>query len=78
MKRRLFLTLAFILSLAVHAQIGYQVSLLNSKTGEPHVNETVSVKIEITDSEGSIPTSTPKTFFNKFSARFRPSILATY
>ena len=23
-------------------------------------------------------TSTPKTFFNKFSARFRPSILATY
>ena len=24
------------------------------------------------------PTSTPKTFFNKFSARFRPSILATY
>ena len=54
MKRRLFLTLAFILSLAVHAQIGYQVSLLNSKTGEPHVNETVSVKIEITDSEGSM------------------------
>ena len=54
MKRRLFLTLAFILSLAVHAQIGYQVSLLNSKTGEPHVNEAVSVKIEITDSEGSM------------------------
>ena len=54
MKRRLFLTLAFILSLAVHAQIGYQVSLLNSKTGEPHVNETVSVKREITDSEGSM------------------------
>ena len=54
MKRRLFLTLAFILSLAVHAQIGYQVSLLNSTTGEPHVNETVSVKIEITDSEGSM------------------------
>ena len=54
MKRRLLLTLAFILSLAVHAQIGYQVSLLNSKTGEPHVNETVSVKIEITDSEGSM------------------------
>ena len=54
MKRRLFLTLAFILSLAVHAQIGYQVSLLNSKTGESHVNETVSVKIEITDSEGSM------------------------
>ena len=54
MKRRLFLTLAFILSLAVHAQIGYQVSLLNSKTGEPHVNETVSVKIEITDYEGSM------------------------
>ena len=54
MKRSLFLTLAFILSLAVHAQIGYQVSLLNSKTGEPHVNETVSVKIEITDSEGSM------------------------
>ena len=54
MKRRLFLTLAFILSLAVHAQIGYQESQLNSKTGEPHVNETVSLKIEITDSEGSM------------------------
>ena len=47
MKRRLFLTLAFILSLAVHAQIGYQVSLLNSKTGEPHVNPKSVIRISL-------------------------------
>lgn len=36
------------------AQIGYQVSLLDRTTGEPRVNESVSVKIDITDSAGTI------------------------
>lgn len=34
------------------AQIGYQVSLLNSATGEPRANETVSVFVQITNSVG--------------------------
>jgi hypothetical protein len=36
------------------AQIGYQVSLLNSATGEPRANESVTVKIEITNSENTV------------------------
>ena len=40
-------------SLAANAQIGYQVSLLNSATGEPRANETVSVTIDITNSENT-------------------------
>lgn len=34
------------------AQIGYQVSLLNSATGEPRANETVSVFVQITNRVG--------------------------
>jgi len=34
------------------AQIGYQVSLLNSATGEPRANETVNVFVQITNSVG--------------------------
>ncbi len=37
-----------------YAQIGYQVSLLNSATGEPRANETVGVTLEITNSEGAV------------------------
>lgn len=36
------------------AQVGYQVSLLDSSTGEPRVNENVSVTVQITDSKGAI------------------------
>ena len=36
------------------AQIGYQVSLLNSATGEPRAGETVEVKITLTNCEGTI------------------------
>ena len=39
---------------SVNAQIGYQVSLLNSATGEPRANETVGVTLEITNSEGTV------------------------
>ena len=41
-------------SYPITAQIGYQVSLLNSATGEPRANETVGVTIEITNSEGAV------------------------
>ena len=53
--RRIKLILTVVISvcgLQVNAQIGYQVSLLNSATGEPRSNETVRVEIEITDSKG--------------------------
>ena len=36
------------------AQIGYQVSLLNTATGEPQANKTVNVNISITNSENEI------------------------
>ena len=39
---------------SVNAQIGYQVSLLNSATGEPRANETVDVTLEITNSQGTV------------------------
>ncbi len=40
------------ISLYSSAQIGYQVSLLNNATGEPRADETVTVEIAITDSNG--------------------------
>lgn len=36
------------------AQIGYQVSLLNTATGEPQANKTVNVQISITNAEDEI------------------------
>ena len=41
------------LPVVAHAQIGYQVSLLNSATGKPRANETVKVEVTITDSKNS-------------------------
>ena len=40
----------FIASQQLNAQIGYQVSLLNSATGEPRAGETVNVSITLTNS----------------------------
>ena len=40
----------FIASQQLSAQIGYQVSLLNSATGEPRAGETVNVSITLTNS----------------------------
>lgn len=39
---------------AAAAQVGYQVSLLNTATGEPRANTTVNAKVEITDSQDNI------------------------
>ena len=41
------------LPVVAHAQIGYQVSLLNSATGKPRANETVKAEVTITDSKNS-------------------------
>ena len=49
------------------AQIGYQVSLLNTATGEPRANVTVSAEVTITDSEGNtIHTGTQQATTNDF------------
>lgn len=37
-----------------NAQIGYQVALLNTATGEPRTNETVTCEIKLTNSEGAV------------------------
>ena len=42
------------ISLISSAQIGYQVSLLNSATGEPRVAERVSVDVTLTNSKGEV------------------------
>lgn len=39
---------------AAAAQVGYQVSLLNTATGEPRANTAVNAKVEITDSQDNI------------------------
>lgn len=41
-------------ALPSNAQIGYQVSLLNTATGEPRANVTVNAAVTITDSKGGI------------------------
>lgn len=41
------------LPVVAHAQIGYQVALLNSATGKPRANETVKAEVTITDSKNS-------------------------
>lgn len=42
------------MALCTNAQIGYQISLLNTATGEPRANETVNVTATITDSSGGV------------------------
>ncbi len=49
---RLFTIAAIASALSANAQIGYQVSLLDNATGEPRADETVTVEIAITDSNG--------------------------
>ena len=49
---RLFTIAAIASALSANAQIGYQVSLLDNATGEPRADETVTVEISLTDSNG--------------------------
>lgn len=50
------LVLCFLLTStqAMKAQIGYQVSLLNTATGKPQANKTVNVNIAITNAENEV------------------------
>jgi hypothetical protein len=57
---RIILILFLFSICSAHAQIGYQVALLNQKTGEPRANETVSVTISITDNAGTMVCSETK------------------
>ena len=43
----------FLISFCANAQIGYQVALLNTATGEARANETVTVELTISDSAGA-------------------------
>lgn len=53
--KRLFFTFVALLSFVVsNAQIGYQVALLNTATGEPRSNETVTCEVKLTNCEGGI------------------------
>lgn len=60
MKKLLFTFAALLCTLVSNAQIGYQVSLLNTATGEPRANETVSCVVELKNSEGGIVCSETK------------------
>ena len=46
--------MSVIFCLSATAQIGYQISLLNTATGEARANETVNVTATITDSSGGV------------------------
>ena len=53
MKRQIFLILFILITNVTFSQIGYQVSLLNSATGQPRAGETVTVDIKLTNSENA-------------------------
>ena len=41
-------------AMCAQAQIGYQISLLNTATGEPRANETVTVTVSLSNSAGEV------------------------
>lgn len=43
-----------LLAFSTSAQVGYQVSLLDTKSGEPRANEKTTVLVKISDSKGNI------------------------
>ena len=53
MKRYSAIVLLLFVTSITSAQIGYQVSLLNSATGQPRAGETVTVDIKLTNSENA-------------------------
>ena len=53
MKFLLQIAAFLLLTINTHAQIGYQVSLLDQETGVPRANEYVTVQIDLTDNEGN-------------------------
>ena len=61
MKRLEFLLISLLCITFANAQIGYQVSLLNTATGEPRANEKVTAKIELSNSDGEVVYSETQT-----------------
>ena len=51
----------FLSAISIHAQIGYQVSLLNTATGEPRANEKVTAKIELSNCDNNVVYSETQT-----------------
>jgi hypothetical protein len=51
-KMKLLLLCLVTIAIGAKAQIGYQISLLNTATGEPRANETVTVSVTISNNEG--------------------------
>ena len=67
MKRQIFLILFILITNVTFSQIGYQVSLLNSATGQPRAGETVNVDIKLTNSEDvTVYTTQQKATSNDF------------
>lgn len=67
MKRQIFLILFILFTNVTFSQIGYQVSLLNSATGQPRAGETVTVDIKLTNSENAtVYTTQQKATSNDF------------
>ncbi len=51
--QNLLLLITLSVAYAANAQIGYQVTLLDQKTGDPRTNETVSVTVTLSDNSGN-------------------------
>ena len=69
MIRRVLTSLFFLFAFVTiaQAQVGYQVSLLNTATGEPRANVTVNAQVTITDSQNkTIYNGTQKATSNDF------------
>ena len=54
MKKNIIIAMLMFVANTTFAQIGYQVSLLNSATGQPRAGETVTVDIKLTNCENTI------------------------
>ena len=61
MKRVVLFIFSLLCITSINAQIGYQVSLLNTATGEPRANERVTAKIELSNSDNNVVYSETQT-----------------
>ncbi len=67
MKRIYFTIVMCVMAVALKAQMGYQVALLNTATGEPRANVTVTAAVSITNSDGAtVHTETQTATTNDF------------
>lgn len=59
--RNFILIFMLLISFGLKSQIGYQISLLDTATGQPRADEAVQVSLELTDNTGTIICSETKT-----------------